>query len=82
MLKGSTVCMQGQRVLRVHPGSRHVRRTIARSMTVAKEQSTSFDLSVAVALAAAAFEAYLEPTGAEGLQDRAVNGTEVTYTDR
>jgi hypothetical protein len=51
-------------------------------MTVAKEQSTSFDLSVAVALAAAAFEAYLEPTGADGFQDRAVNGTEVTYTDR
>jgi hypothetical protein len=57
-------------------------RTAARSLTQAKEQGTGFDLSVAVALAAAAFEAYLEPTGAEGWQDRAANGTETTYTDR
>lgn len=41
-----------------------------------------FDLALAVALAGAAFEAYLVPTGAEGRQEVAVNGTETTYTDR
>jgi hypothetical protein len=65
-----------------HVGHSRRSRTAARSLTQAKEQGTGFDLSVAVALAAAAFEAYLEPTGAEGWQDRAANGTETTYTDR
>ncbi len=41
-----------------------------------------FDLSLAVALAGVAFEAYLVPSGAEGLQERSANGTAVTYTDR
>ena len=33
-------------------------------------------------LAAAAFEAYLEPTTATGLTDVAINGTETHYVDR
>lgn len=42
-----------------------------------------FDLPVAIALAAAAFEAYLEPVGAnERFQEVTVNNTHVTYTDR
>lgn len=42
-----------------------------------------FDLPVAIALAAAAFEAYLEPVGAnEQFQEVTVNNTHVTYTDR
>eukprot|EP00877_Chromochloris_zofingiensis_P011591 jgi/Chrzof1/6686/Cz19g05210.t1 len=48
----------------------------------AQQQSTGFDLSLAVALAAAAFEAYLEPSGAEGFEEVSTNGTKVTYTDR
>lgn len=27
-------------------------------------------------------QAYLEPTGASGLQEKAANGTETTFTDR
>lgn len=42
-----------------------------------------FDLPVAIALAAAAFEAYLEPVGAnEQFREVTVNNTHVTYTDR
>lgn len=42
-----------------------------------------FDLPVAIALAAAAFEAYLEPVGAnDEFQEVTVNNTHVTYTDR
>lgn len=32
-------------------------------------------------LAGTAFEAYLEPVGAEGCQEVGVNGTRTTYTD-
>jgi hypothetical protein len=39
-------------------------------------------LPLAIALAGAAFEAYLEPTGAEGFQEHSLNGTDITYTDR
>lgn len=42
-----------------------------------------FDLPVAIALAAAAFEAYLEPVGAnQQFKEVTVNNTHVTYTDR
>lgn len=42
-----------------------------------------FDLPVAIALAAAAFEAYLEPVGAnEEFKEVTVNNTHTTYTDR
>jgi hypothetical protein len=42
-----------------------------------------FDLPVAIALAAAAFEAYLEPVRAnEEFHEITVNNTHVTYTDR
>lgn len=42
-----------------------------------------FDLPVAIALAAAAFEAYLEPVGANPeFQEVTVNNTHTTYTDR
>ncbi|KAI8470315.1 MAG: hypothetical protein J3K34DRAFT_521444 [Monoraphidium minutum] len=40
-----------------------------------------FDLGLGVAMAAAAFEAYLEPSGG-AFQDVAVNGTRTTYTCR
>jgi hypothetical protein len=40
-----------------------------------------FDLGTAVAMAAAAFEAYLEPAGA-ALKDASSNGTLTTYTSR
>eukprot|EP00775_Hariotina_reticulata_P003437 gene3437-3709_t len=42
-----------------------------------------FDLPLAIALAAAAFEAYLEPSGADQqLIETLLNETHVTYTDR
>ena len=41
-----------------------------------------FDLSMAVAMAAASFESYLEPTGIKGMEDRSLNGTRTTYTER
>lgn len=42
-----------------------------------------FDLPLAIALAAAAFEAYLEPVGAnDEFHEVTVNNTHVTYTDR
>ena len=41
-----------------------------------------FDLTLAVALAGASFEAYLEPTGGEGFQQLSLNGAKTTYTDR
>jgi len=47
------------------------------------EPLSRFDLPLAVALAGAAFEAYLEPLGAvEGLQEASASGTRTTYTDR
>ena len=33
------------------------------------------------ALAGSAFESYLEPTGAEGLQQHSLNGSDITFTD-
>ena len=49
----------------------------------ALDMPPGFDLPVGIALAAAAFEAYLEPVGAnENFQEVTVNNTHVTYTDR
>lgn len=48
---------------------------------LSKEPAPKFKLPLAIALAGAAFESYLEPTGAEGFQERAFNGTETTFTD-
>jgi len=44
--------------------------------------ASNFDLSLAVALAAAAFEAYLEPTGGAGFEETSVNGTRTSYIDK
>jgi hypothetical protein len=42
-----------------------------------------FDLPLGIALAAAAFESYLEPVGANPqFQEVTVNNTHVTYTNR
>ena len=41
-----------------------------------------FDLSLAVGLAGAAFEAYLHPTGAEGMEHRTLSKCHTTFTDR
>ena len=46
------------------------------------QKPPSFQLPLAVALAGSAFEAYLEPAGAEGFQEVTQNGTTVTFTDR
>ncbi|KAG1678518.1 hypothetical protein FOA52_014552 [Chlamydomonas sp. UWO 241] len=40
----------------------------------------AFDLPLAVALAGAAFAAYLHPVGAEGFEDEALSGTTTTFT--
>jgi hypothetical protein len=77
------------------PGTRRQQQQLLlRSATVTcavqpgKERATmdfsasNFDLSLAVALAAAAFEAYLVPTGGQGFQERTINGSTVAYTDR
>jgi hypothetical protein len=47
----------------------------------AAQLADGFDLGAAVAMAAAAFEAYLEPTGGS-FKERSVNSTETTYTSR
>lgn len=47
-----------------------------------KQPVPHFKLPLAIALAGAAFEAYLQPTGAEGMQEKTLNGAEVIYTDR
>ncbi|GFR44840.1 hypothetical protein Agub_g6182, partial [Astrephomene gubernaculifera] len=41
-----------------------------------------FDLPLAVVLAGAAFESYLQPQGGQGFQQRTVGGPTVTYTDK
>lgn len=54
----------------------------AQTGSAAPTPAANFELTLAVALAGAAFEAYLEPTGGEGFQQLSLNGAKTTYTDR
>lgn len=47
-----------------------------------RDMRDQFDLPLAVVLAGCAFEAYLEPQGGEGFQQRTVGGPAITYTDK
>ncbi|KXZ45677.1 hypothetical protein GPECTOR_52g74 [Gonium pectorale] len=47
-----------------------------------QQQQLHFDLPLAVVLAGASFESYLQPQGGQGFQQRSVGGPTVTYTDK
>eukprot|EP00878_Enallax_costatus_P017820 GHUV01018726.1.p1 GENE.GHUV01018726.1~~GHUV01018726.1.p1 ORF type:complete len:547 (+),score=166.08 GHUV01018726.1:131-1771(+) len=56
---------------------------ISRSESIKRVLEADFDLPLAIALAAAAFEAYFEPIGVDpALRETLLNKTYVTYTDR
>jgi hypothetical protein len=54
---------------------------VAPTLAAPVELPEGFDLGAAVAMAAASFEAYLEPSGG-GFQEVSVNDTHTTYTCR
>lgn len=47
-----------------------------------QHEAPRFDLPLAVGLAGAAFEAYLEPLGGAGFEDMALNGSRTVFMDR
>lgn len=47
-----------------------------------QQEAPRFDLPLAVGLAGAAFEAYLEPLGGAGFEDMALNGSRTVFMDR
>ena len=51
------------------------------TLAAASSHPHGFDLPLAVSLAYTSFEAYLQPTGAEGYEDIALNGTKTTFAD-
>lgn len=66
-----------------HIHRHHDRQLQSRSNCICKASASghAFDLPLAVSLAYTSFEAYLQPTGAEGYEDIALNGTKTTFAD-